>query len=535
MNIEIASTISAVTVYPDRARVTRVGECEVTAGLHRLLFTDLPLSIDKNSVRVVGKGTAEVRILSVDVTLRFFEETPSEKVRELESEIEAVKEELAVLKDRESVLEMQIKHLSGLWLATEEYAKGLSRGRSTVEEQAKLVAYLREQDEMVTAEKREIDQLKRPLMRKLTKLQQELKQLQNSAPSRRYEAQVEVEALTDGTFHPSLSYVVENAGWQPLYDIRLVDDDSTLLLSYIAQISQNSGEDWSAVGLTVSTARPALNQRLPDLRPWYVDILRPPPPAQIRRAKVMSAPAAAVAREEAEESETYAMMNAIVSSDSMADAAIATAAVEAHGTAVSFKVGGSTNIPSDGSPHKTTMAQYRFKPEIDYVAIPKHTDAVFRRVKVTNESDTPLLMGSVNLFVQDEYIGKNQLEYTAVGGELELLLGVEERITIGRELVKREVDKRFLSDKRRLRYGYEITIENLLDSKVNVTLQDHIPVSRHEEIKISLQESRVTPTEQSDLNLLEWSLMIEPKAKQVIGYEYLVEHPRSLQVTGLID
>ncbi|MCB0034636.1 MAG: mucoidy inhibitor MuiA family protein, partial [Anaerolineales bacterium] len=490
MNIEIVSNISAVTVYPDRARVTRVGECEITTGLHRLLFTDLPLSIDQSSVRVVGQGTAELRILSVDVVPRFYEETPSEKVRELEAQIEGINEELAILKDRESVLEMQGKHLSGLWLATEEYAKGLSRGRSTVAEQAKLVAYLREQDEQVTAAKREIEQTKRPLMRKLVKLQQELKQLQNTRPRRRFEAQVEVEALTEGTFHPSLSYVVNSAGWQPLYDIRLVDEDTTLLLSYIAQVSQNSGEDWSAVALTVSTARPALNQRLPDLRPWYVDVFRPlpPPKPQVRSAKMaMAAPA--MARDEAEESESYTMIDAMaVEPEPLAEAAIATAAVEAHGTAVSFKVGGSTDIPSDGSPHKTTMAQYNFKPEIDYVAIPKHTDAVFRRVKVTNESDSPLLAGSVNLFVQDEYIGKNQLEYTAVGGELELLLGVEERLTIGRELVKREVDKRFLSDKRRLRYGYEITIENLLESKVNVTLQDHIPVSRHEEIKISLQE-----------------------------------------------
>ena len=143
-------------------------------------------------------------------------------------------------------------------------------------------------------------------------------------------------------------------------------------------------------------------------------------------------------------------------------AEVAMAAVKDSGTAVSFIVSGKSDIPSDGSPHKTTLNQFSLPPNLDYLAIPKHTDAVFRRAKLTNDSPSPLLAGPANLFVGDEFIGKSKIEYTPTNGEVELLLGVEERITIERELVRRDVDKRLLRDNRQMRYGYEIKIKNLL-------------------------------------------------------------------------
>ncbi len=66
----------------------------------------------------------------------------------------------------------------------------------------------------------------------------------------------------------------------------------------------------------------------------------------------------------------------------------------------------------------------------------------------------------MNLFAGDEFIGSNALDYTPVNGELELLLGVEERIEVERKLVRRDVDKRLLRDVRQIAFGYEITLRN---------------------------------------------------------------------------
>jgi len=219
----------------------------------------------------------------------------------------------------------------------------------------------------------------------------------------------------------------------------------------------------------------------------------------------------------------------------MMEAEVEVAEVEESGTAVSFVVSGSIDIPGDGTPHKTTIGRHELSPQLDFLAVPRHTDAVFRRAKLSNTTGAPLLPGPVNLYVGDDYIGQNRLEYTPGGGEVELVLGVEERVTVKRELVRREVDKRLLRDVRQVVYGYEIKLENLLAAAARVTVQDQYPVSRHEQIKVRLDRVAPEPAEQSELHILKWQLDLAPAEKKTIRYEYQVEHPRALQVVGLID
>lgn len=527
------SQITTVTVYPDRARVTLQGTADLPAGLHRLLIEELPLHLERESVRVGGRGTAQVRILGVDISQRYYTETPAVQARQLEQQIEQLDDQMRAFKDQQAVLAAQAKYLDGLRQATVEYARGLSRGRTTVEDQARLTAFLQEQDAQLRGELRELDIQQRELSRQLDKLRKELAAIQSARPRQRYQARIDVEVMSEGSFSPELSYVVNGAGWQPLYDVRLLENGNgrTLEVAYLAQVTQNTGQDWRGVNLIVSTARPALNQRLPELQPWYVNVFVPAPPPQPRmpgRARMemaAAAPAAAdvmMAKAVDEERQQYA-----------AEEAVAT--VQDSGTAVSFAVPGSTDIPSDGSPHKTTINRFRLQPRLDYLAVPKHTDAVFRRITVNNDSPSPLLAGPVSLFVGDEFIGSTHLDYAASGEEIELLLGVEERITVSRELARRDVDKALLRDKRQLRYSYKIEVQNLLAGEARLEIQDHIPVSRHEDIKVKLESAAPQPAERSDLNILEWRLILPPGAKQVIQYDFLVEHPRSLQIVGLMD
>ncbi len=532
MEISLETTIKSVTVYPDRARVTAVGETTLSPGEHTLIVDELPLVLDANSVRAAGRGTAVVRLQGVDVGRVFHEQTPAVKVRELQEEIIALEDELRVLTDRKAGLAAHAKYLDGLRTATEQYAWGLSRGRTKVDDQVQLAQFLQEQDAEMRQSVRELDIDQRTLNQRLNKLRRELKQLQSARPTQRFQAKVDVLVQSEGDFSLEVTYVVANAGWQPLYDLRLMEneDGRTLELSYIAQVTQNTGQDWDGVALVVSTARPALNQRLPELRPWYLNVFTPPPAPMPRKQMVRAAASMAAPQAEAFDA---AVEEAVPAQVMAAEQVVA--AVQDSGTAVSFLVPGQTNIPSDGSPHKTTINLFNLDPELDYLAVPKHTGAVFRRVKVKNDSPSPLLAGQANLFFDDEFIGNTNLEYAPVGEEMELLLGVEERIKVERELARRDVDKALLRDKRQLRYGYKIKLQNLTDSDAAVEVHDHIPVARHEDIKVKLERISPETAEHTDLNLMEWHLTLSPDAEQTIQYDFLVEHPRSLQVAGLIE
>jgi uncharacterized protein (TIGR02231 family) len=167
--------------------------------------------------------------------------------------------------------------------------------------------------------------------------------------------------------------------------------------------------------------------------------------------------------------------------------------------------------------------------------VPKQVDAVFRRVKVNNTTEAPFLSGNASLFAAEEYIGSVNIEYTAPGDELELLFGPEERISVERELTQREVEKTRLRDRRELSYGYEITLHNLLNHEIRVEVQDHIPVSKHEDIKVKLENVQPVPDEESDLMLLTWQLLITANSESSIKYEFRVSHPRQMNVIGLVD
>ena len=99
MTTQLETTITAVTVYLDRARVTRTGQLHAEPGQYRLEITELPLTLSPDSVRVSGRGTARARLSGVNVRRAFYTETPAASVAELERRIKEIKDKQEVLAD----------------------------------------------------------------------------------------------------------------------------------------------------------------------------------------------------------------------------------------------------------------------------------------------------------------------------------------------------------------------------------------------------------------------------------------------------
>ncbi|HET89369.1 MAG TPA: mucoidy inhibitor MuiA family protein [Chloroflexi bacterium] len=528
---ELEMTVSTVVVYPDRARITRSGSISLNPGSHRLEVRELPLKLDAASVRAAARGTARARLLGVDVRREFYVETPVERVRELEDRIEGLEDEVRSLDARAEWLQQERATLSSLGGQTELYARGLAYGRIDAQTQMNLLDSLRERTETLDGLALDLAVRRRALERDLKKLRGELEQLRGSRGRERYTGIVEVEVTQPGDLSVELTYVVSGAGWKPLYDLRLMEQSAdspsaALEITYIAQVTQQTGEDWSDVTLTLSTARPALTETLPQLEPWYIA------PIFARAPQMMALGMAAPAPPDLDMAD-FAARAAPESGPVVAEAETAMVAVDASGAAVTYRVSGVVSVPADGAPHKVTVARFDLAPKLDYVTAPKLIEEAYRRARVTNDSPYTLLPGVANLFAGDEFIGATELELTAPNGEVELYLGTDDRVQVERELKRREVDKKLLGDRRRLRYGYEIELENLLPTEVTVTLQDQFPVPRHEDIKVRLESADPKPTEQSELNLLAWELVLAPDEERTVRFDFVVEYPREMDLTGL--
>jgi uncharacterized protein (TIGR02231 family) len=516
---KVATTLKAVTVYPDRARLARVGQVALEAGTQQLELADLPLQMNTDSARVTGRGLAQARLLGLQIKRVFYQETPAGQTKELEAQLEAAQDEQRALEAGIELVKQNRAYLDALAGHTDRYARALGRGQMSVEGQLALFDGLRAKAAALDGEQFRLLGEKRSLERRIQQLKGQLEQLRSARPRERYAAFVEVEALQPGSLELELSYVVSGAGWKPLYDLRLLEEagQAALEIGYLAQVTQQTGEDWLDVSLSLSTARPSLAATLPELEPWYVRPYAPPQPRQMGKADqaelmMLAAPAAAFGPAEME--------------DVMAE-------VDDSGAAVTYHVPSRVNIPADGAAHKVTVARYALSPRMDYVSAPKLVEAAYRRAIVTNDSAYTLLPGSASLFANDEFLGSAQLELTAPQGEIEVTLGVDDRLKVGRQLKRREVDKTMIGGKRRIRYAYEIRLENLLPAQVSLTLHDQLPVARHEDIKVRLDAAEPKPSQQSELNLLDWELSLAPKEKRTLRFDFSVEYPQAMEVIGL--
>ncbi len=522
--IDLPTSIYAVTVYPDRARVARSGKTTLEPGLHQLQIAELPLTLNPESARAAARGTARARLLGLQVQRAYYAETPAEQVRQLEVQLEAVQDEIAAVDAQIARSTQNRARVDALADQSRIFARALAKGDLSAEDQMALFDRFSQRAGQLDAEGQELAVRKRGLERRQQQLKAQLDQARSLRPRERYTALLDVEVLQAGDLQVELNYVVAQSGWKPLYDLRLSEDSErpSLEVGYLAQVTQRSGEAWQDVALTLSTARPALAERLPELQPWYIAPRPPvPPPA---------APAPMRAAMQAMQVDAKAMTLGAGAEPPLMAAEEVVAQVETSGAAVSYAIPGSANIPPDGAAHKVTVARFNLPPELDYVAAPKLVEAVYRRAKTTNDSPYTLLPGPANLFAAEEFIGSTTLDLVAPQGAIELYLGVDDRLKIERELKRREVDKSLIGGKRRVRFGYEIRIENLLPVQAKLTLHDQIPVSRHEEVKVRLEAAEPKPASQSELNLLDWEFILSPEEKRIVRFDFVVEYSQGLDV-----
>lgn len=526
---ELNPAIQEVTVFTNRARLTRRGTIALEPGSQPLTIPNLPLTLDPASVRARAQGTARAKLLGVDVKKTYFKDTPPGRALELTEQIRALEENDRQFIDQSDTLDKQIVHLDGLAGNTKTFAVSLSRGRTTPEAHAELLKFISAQRLTAQTQKRALETQRRNLAQELDKLRKELQALQSARPKERYAATIELEVSQAGELEVELSYIQHGAMWQPMYDVRLAEGQ--LEIAYLGQVSQSSGEDWTGVTLTLSTASPALAGVVPELQPWYVAPAYPEPVARMApKGRGMPQIFAAQATD-AMAPQALAAAPAPVEQVELAE--VLQAEISQEGATVTYKVGEGIDIPGDNTPRKNTIALFPLPLKLEYVIAPRLVSAAYRKMTATNNTPYMLLPGTVQLFDRDDYVGQSRIERTTSGQEIELYFGTDDRFKVERELVKRETDKKLLGDQRRIRFAYEIEVQNHTGEPQTVFVHDQIPVSRHENIKVKLDACEPKVTEQDELNRLVWKLTLPAGGKQMIRYEFVVEAPREMQVIGL--
>ncbi|WP_281184248.1 mucoidy inhibitor MuiA family protein [Trichlorobacter lovleyi] len=528
VRIPAQATISAVTVYQDRAQVTRSVSVALRPGSQVIAIEGLPVLLQDDSVRVDAKGTARATITGIEVKRSFLSQTADKRVKEIEAELRQLERKLGGLDARKAGLVAQKGFVDSIKVAWgERISQQLAIGKPTGAELNEAMGFVGSNTVKVEDQQREIEQEKQIIKEQIDALKRKKQEATGSYRKESKTVEVAVETAKEGKLTLDLSGVVNQATWEPSYDVRLAQDGTSAELTYRAQVRQQTGEDWNNVALTLSTARPASGGAPPALHPWRISFYRPMPVAMPAAAPMRNYKKAA--RPVMAESMKADMA---MEEEEPAPAAFQTAQAATEGTSIAFKIPKPVEIPSDNTRHSTVIALEKLPVSTEYSTVPKLAAVAYLTAELVNKAGWPLLPGTVKIFSGNTFVGSADMKQVASGEKFTLPFGSDDQITVKREELKQHKEAG-LFGKNRMGYRSAITVTNFRKEAQTVNVKDQLPLAGDSEITVSLEEATLPPTEKKDDGTLIWKLKLAAGEKKVISYEIVVEYPKDREVTGL--
>lgn len=519
-----APKIARVTVYEDRALVARAGRVEVPGGKASLVFKDFPVNLDENTLRAKVLRPGDVKLAGVTSVLENVRVEPVEKVKEIQEKIEAKQREMQAVQDEFQALALKEQKLA-------EYREFVRAGISetttvekpAVETWAKALTFLREEPERIAAKRRDLQKRREDLAKESGILQNELEKIQVQPERTVRLVTIDFESGPAGApAEVEVSYLVGGVSWEPEYDARYDDERKEMALTYVGTVTQRSGEDWGDVELSLSTARPSVGAKRPEVELVRLDGVKIEKPKTVVLAeehrtvdKPQEPPAEAPPPAPAKGGEE------------------ALARLDDKGTSVTLTLKNPATVPTDGRPHKVSILTAPLPTEVALETVPKVKPLVYLKATAANGTGYPLLAGAVNVFRSSGFVGTGSVEYVPVNGKFHVSLGADDEVKVRRVFDRRRFEKpKLLGSTKEVTYAWDIEVRNFKKASQKVTLLENIPVSELEKVKVSLEGTEPRPSEQDDKGILKWSLELKPEEKKTIRFSYSVRMPTNYELPG---
>jgi uncharacterized protein (TIGR02231 family) len=521
--LETRSTIDSVIVYPDGAAVTRVIRADLPGGDSVLLARDFPPGLDPASLRVEGTGGARLVIGAIDARPPRAERPPLSP--DLENRIEALRDERGALDDKIGAAEARKKFAERFadsapaGLGEKGEARPLAEWRAAFSAIAEEVAGADTDIRAAKVKQREID-------RDLARLEAE----RTANPPRKMEVRIDLaaDAATSATFR--VTYTVRGARWAPLYDARLDtgsrDRKPALELVRRAEIVQQSGEDWSDVALAVSTVRTARGGSAPELTSLVVRYAEPPRPV------ASAAPPA---------SPQY-QIGSLHKGDMIAERGVrdklkadeSEAVADTGGFQAVFRIPGRVSVATNEGAKSFRVSTATIAPDVLVRTAPALDAAAWLEASFKQAEEAPLLPGRIALYRDGIFVGRGQMALTPKDETVRLGFGVDDKIKVVRTMLrKNESSSGLISTTRIDEREFKITVRNGHDAPIRVMVEDQLPVSEIDEVKVETLPSTTPPTERDTRNrrgVLAWSFTAAPGELKEILLGWRVRWPDGKQI-----
>lgn len=498
---EVRTPVAAVTVFRSAAQIFSSQTIDLPAGVTNILFTGVSPMLVPSSIQFQAEGT--LTIVSVNHQPDYVNSLgKSSALLALEAQLKTLNDQITLENTHLAVLQEEIAFL-------QENRK--VNGVTSTTGLAQMLDYYRQQLTAIKIKETERTKTLERLTKERSDVQKQIDQLDGPLSNAPGAIAVSVNVPSAGRYPVSLSFVAMGARWSPSYDIRAIDINQPLQLTYKANVIQNTQMDWSNVQLTLSTANPQASAVAPNLRPY---LLREMPQPQLG-------------------SEAYRLDELVVKQAAAPSIMVRGASNQlqeitqvARQTAIEFQVARPYTVPSDNKTYQVELAAHELAADYHYLSIPKLDKDAFLIAEVTDWDQYNLLTGEANLFFEGTYVGKTTLNVEQTSDTLSLSLGRDRNIIVEREKVQEYNRRQFIGSRQEETRGWKISVRNNKPIAIDMILLDQVPVSVQSDIEVVVQNhSRavVDPT----TGEVRWNFTLPPNEQRTFDLQYLVKFPKN--------
>ena len=279
--VSVEAPITAVTVYSDRARVTRSARAPAGKGVVALRFPDLPGALALDSLRLTADGGRVIRV----------EANPVQRSRRSIDQVDALLDAIEADEDagrtlalRRLVLDTEYAVLQRLRPAPlpDLEDRGGKRGVIGAGSWTAALDFIEGRLTEIDSRRAEVAADGRALADALRGKKKALAEYDMAA----FSAQgIQLVAIVERGAQPvtlEAEYLVPGAKWTPVYAIERAPKVDRITVRTAGLVTQTTGEDWSDVQVTLSTAMPSTRIGMPEMLTWTLGesrdfVLQPQP------------------------------------------------------------------------------------------------------------------------------------------------------------------------------------------------------------------------------------------------------------------
>lgn len=555
----VKTTVQRATIFQQGALLSSTELVSVNTGTTNIIFENVSPYLLQNSLQAAGKN--DLVIMDVQYRLKYAEQTKSD-IKSDDPRVVRWKEELTHVKDSLDDLSFVKKDIQNRIntlqiernvLINNKMMKGdLQRDSLALFMQS--IDFLRKRQNDIDSEllKLEKEAFKENRLRSqlnnrvatLNSLIQGIGTPINNNPTKPM-PQVIVTVMAERAMAAeiTLTYFVQQAGWTTSYDLKASKENQNIDLKHRAAVYQNTGIDWKDVLLTLSTGDPNQGNMKPILTPQYLAYNMPvmmETQAYLSKAKRSNE---LIKQPVAQNQANMALTSGGIVTDNIRgfdddmevkekDGVMDYTQINQNMMRIEYEIKLKYSIESDNKAHNVVIQSKTIPAVYSYSVVPKLDPDAFLMARVSDWEDMNLMPGTARIYFDNSYIGESFINPLNTNDTLQLNLGRDKSIVVTRTKVKDKCKDKVMSDNHLLTQVYEITVRNTKTIPIRLVIEDQMPVTKEQDIKIEYLENSGARFN-TETGRLVWDFNLKPKDSKKLTFSYEVKSPKDKSLSSL--